>query len=88
MRKRFPNLGFYGVIFDPLKLPPEEPVVGDAIDDIADIVSDLSEILWRHEMLGEEDANWHFRYLYEIHWGRHLHELRHYLFVKRFHESK
>ena len=88
VRERFSDLGFYGVVFDPLRVPPEEPVIGDAVDDIADIIGDLSEVLWRYETLGIDDANWDFRFGYEIHWGRHLHELRFYLYVKRFRSAQ
>lgn len=79
----FPGLGFYGAA-DPLKVPNEEALVGDAIDDISDIARDLRKILWRWQILGTDDANWHFRFGYQTHWGRHLHELRFYLHAKQF----
>jgi hypothetical protein len=71
---RFPMLGLYAVS-DPLTLTGER-MVGDAIDDIADIALVLTETLWRWDNLGFDDAYWHFRSTYQIHWGRHLHELR------------
>jgi len=78
---RFPELGLYATI---VSGPPSEleGIVGDAIDDLADIASDLEEIVWRSENAGIDDATWHFRFGYLTHWGQHLVELRahiHYL---------
>jgi len=75
--RRFPNLGYYGTT-DPTEVPGE-PLVGDAIDDIMDIANDLKEVLWRYKRFGPDDANWHFRFLYQVHWGEHLRELARYL---------
>lgn len=62
------------------KLDPDQDLLtGDAYDDVRDIARDLSEVLWRRENNGAEDAAWHFHFLYEIHWGRHLHDLRSHL---------
>jgi hypothetical protein len=79
IRKRFPELGVYGTVYNPLAVPPESPLLGDAADDIADIMLDLSEVRWRSSEISHEDASWHFRWTYEIHWGRHLHAVRTYL---------
>jgi len=79
--ERFPQLGLYSVA-DPLNVPDEKPLVSDAIDDLADIASDLEEVIWRSENLGADDAHWHFRRLYTIHWGQHVRELSLYLHTK------
>jgi len=79
----FPGLGLYGIA-DPLEVPNKKAMVGDAIDDITDIARDLGEVVWRWQVLGADDANWHFRFGYQTHWGRHLHELRFYLHAKQF----
>nr|NUR37992.1 DUF5063 domain-containing protein [Sphingomonas sp.] len=76
--ERFPELGHYAVA-EPPELPPKEAMVGDAIDDLADIVRDLQEVVWRAEHQSENDARWYFRLLFQIHWGRHLRELSLYL---------
>jgi hypothetical protein len=78
---QFPDLGLYATIEpgDPDKL---DGMVGDAIDDLADIAGDLQEVIWRAENVGTDDAAWHFRFGYLSHWGQHLMELRghvHYL---------
>ena len=80
IRARFPDLGFYGTVFG-IDVPGEA-VIGDAIDDILDIANDLKEVLWRFERFGDDDANWHFRMLFEIHWGQHLRALAYYLHWK------
>ena len=59
-------------------------MVGDAVDDITDIVGDLSEALWRYTAVGPDDAHWYFRFSYETHWGRYLHDLRSYIYAKQF----
>ena len=79
--KRFPEYGLYAVA-DPTEPLNEESLVGDAIDDLADIARDLEEVVWRFENLGADDAHWHFKLLYRIHWGMHLRELSHYLHAK------
>jgi hypothetical protein len=60
---RFPEYGYYAMA-DPLEVLPEKPSVGDAIDDLADIVLDLREVLWRFETLGADDAHWLFRLMF------------------------
>jgi len=77
---RFPKLGWYGTA-DPCAVPAE-PLVGDAIDDLADILSDLEEVVWLAEHVGLDDAHWYFRFAFFSHWGRHLRELALYLHAR------
>lgn len=81
LAERFPNLGIYAVA-DPTEAINDEAMCGDAIDDLADIERDLSEVVWRFENIGAEDAHWYFKLLYRSHWGRHLRELALYLHAK------
>ena len=64
-------LSHYSEIFDPEVLPPEESVVADLGDDIADIHRDLvgGVSLHRAGQVAEAQADW--RTGFEIHWGRH-----------------
>jgi hypothetical protein len=83
---RFPELGFY---HSPASVPfeaEEDPTLslGDRIDDVADIAGELMEVVWRWENNGPADAVWYFRFSYEGHWGRHLHDLRRYLHALMF----
>jgi hypothetical protein len=77
---RFPDLGFYAVA-DPLAPVESERMLGDAIDDLADITSDLREVIWRDENISASDAAWFFRLLFP-HWGGHARELSLYLHAK------
>jgi hypothetical protein len=79
---RFPQFGFYSVA-DPTEVAGEV-LTGDAVDDIIDITNDLREILWRFENVGENDANWNFRLLFQSHWGVHLRNLSRYLHSIQF----
>jgi hypothetical protein len=72
---RFPELGLYATIV-PGQPTDLQGMVGDAIDDLVDIASDLEEVLWRSEHVNLEDARWHFRFGYLSHWGQHLMGLR------------
>lgn len=81
LAERFPQLGMYAVA-DPSEPINGDTMCGDAIDDLADIERDLSEVVWRFENIGPDDAHWHFKLLYRSHWGRHLRELALYLHAK------
>jgi len=84
LARRFPDLGYYGVA-DPLEpAPASETMNGDAVDDLADLVIDLSEISWRADANGLADAHWHLRESFAIHWGWHLRSLALYLHARQF----
>lgn len=73
---RFPTIGFYGVA-DPLEIEGSF-MLGDAIDDLCDIANDLSEVIWRWEHMGPDDAHWYLHLMY-VHWGWHMRELQSFL---------
>ncbi len=57
--------------------------MADAINDLADIRTDLLEVVWRWNNVGEADAEDSSCESYESHWGRfHLPGLRHYVSAK------
>lgn len=77
---RFPHYGIYNVAVDVTKNVGEgKAIVGDSIDDIADITGDLIETKWRWEKNSPEDALCHFKFSFESHWSQHLRELQIYL---------
>lgn len=81
--KRFPNYGLYNLPCEiTTKIGETEIIVGDAIDDIADITTDMQEIKWRWNNTSIDDALWHFRFGYRSHWGNHLRNLQFYLYAK------
>ncbi len=81
--KSFPSFGFY-----PVTTPDEnfgqETTAGDAIDDLADIANDLEVVVWRWKSTSARDAEWHFRFGYVSHWGRHLRDLQSYVHYQLF----
>ena len=81
LAERFPDLGLYGSA-DPLELEGDV-TLGDAIDDLADIIVDLREVVWRFDVLGAQDAYWYLN-LMHFHWGAHLRELARHLHARRF----
>ena len=64
-------LRHYGEVYDPLLMPPEEPVVGDVADDIADIYRDVATGLRLFDAGDEAEALWEWGFLFRIHWGEH-----------------
>ena len=79
---RFPDYGLYPVS-DPTASPTDAAMMGDAINDLADLTLDMREVVWLAEHIGLDDAHWHFKLLY-FHWGRHARELALYLHARQF----
>lgn len=61
----------YGAVFDPLLVPPEEPVVGSLSDDIADIYRDVVSGLREYEAGRRASAIWEWGFGLRHHWGDH-----------------
>lgn len=74
----FPDVGWYALV-DPQDGQDQQIGMSIAVSDLAEIASDLMEVLWLFENASHNDAVWEFRFGYQNHWGRHLHELRSYL---------
>ena len=79
---KFPSLGYYYVT-TPVEPPGEaEVTIGDAIDDLADILRDLIDVQWYFEHTSVANALWHYEQNYKFHWSRHLRNLQSYLLHK------
>jgi hypothetical protein len=85
---RFPDFGFYRVVV------PAEPddggddgavTLGDAVDDLLDITSDLLDARWYREHGAAGDGERCAGEMFHYHWGRHLRDLQSYLH-RRLHE--
>jgi hypothetical protein len=82
--EHFPNLGYYNTPSTiSVGVGEAEMLTGDALDDLTDIASDLSKIMWLWEYTSENNALWHLRFSYETHWGSHLKCLQMYLHALR-----
>jgi hypothetical protein len=68
--KRLP-LDLYSEVFNPLTVPPEEPVVGSLTDDLSDIYHDVITWLRPYETGRRSDALWNWTFNLQIHWGEH-----------------
>jgi hypothetical protein len=79
---RFPDYGLYP-ISDPTASVEDAAMMGDAIDDLADLTLDMREVVWLAENVGVDDAHWSFR-LHFFHWGRHARELGLYLHARQW----
>ncbi len=74
------EIGFYGVVYDPSVVPPEEPVVGDIADDIADIYRNVLGGLRHHDAGRRADALWEWTFQFQLHWGGHATSAMHVLY--------
>lgn len=81
----FPDFGYYNFV------RPEVPSgaaiqsgVNDAVDDLAEILADVSGALDHEGQFGWERAAWEARESYETHFGSHLVDLRSYVYRLRF----
>lgn len=78
--QRFPSFGYYNLpVTVTENLMETDRMLGDAIDDLADIACDLASIRWCWMHASEEDALWHFHYGFEHHFGHHLRHLQWYV---------
>jgi hypothetical protein len=65
----FGDREIYWMLFDASQ--PSEPVCGSLSDDFLDIYNDVKKglVLWTAD--DRTEAIWHWRFNFEIHWGRH-----------------
>ena len=78
--KRFPNYGYYNLAEKiTTDIGDSRTLVGDAIDDLADIAQDLYEVEWYWSNTSEANALFYFENDFRLHWRRHLRRLQLYL---------
>ena len=64
----------YREIFDPYDDPSDEPIYGSLGGDLAEIYSDLRDVLEAYKTKDQDaltDILWHARFQFEHHWGEH-----------------
>ena len=57
----------------------KDDAIGDAIDDLTDIIIDLSEIKWRIENNSLADGLWFFELIFYAHTQQHILDLLNYM---------
>jgi hypothetical protein len=79
--RRYPTLGYYWTALHPIMKDGTEGelAVGDAIDDLADILIGLREVQWFNRNADRKNALAAMRFRYESHLWMHIHPLRQYL---------
>ena len=72
----FKDFGLYKSIFDINDIYNlKENAIGDAIDDLSDIIADLLEIKWRIENNSLADGLWFFELIFYSHTQQHILDL-------------
>ena len=73
IQKNFPDFGYYNVCLNTKETTgiKYENGIGDAMDDITDILKDLWNAGWRFRNTSAEDAVFHFKVLFRPHTKDH-----------------
>jgi hypothetical protein len=72
----FKDFGFYKLIIDINDIDNlKDNAIGDAIDDLSDIITDLLEIKWRIENNSLADGLWFFQFTFYAHTQQHILDL-------------
>lgn len=64
-------IDMYGEVFDPIPIPPEEPVIGSIADDVVDIYRDIVTGLRAYQNGNKSGALWEWGFGFQHHWGEH-----------------
>jgi hypothetical protein len=64
-------IDMYGEIFNPLIVPPEDPVIGSITDDVISIYRDVVTGLRAYQRGDLSNARWEWGFSFAHHWGRH-----------------
>lgn len=81
IKSNFPTLGFYNTFINFTEVPINENnlALGDAFDDLSDIIIDLLEVKWRLENNSYNDGIWFFKFIFKNHTKSHILGLLNYL---------
>ena len=76
----FKDYGFYRTVLDINDLDNiEDLAIGDAIDDLTEIIADLLEVKWRIENNSIDDGLWFFELIFKSHTQAHIIDLLNYM---------
>jgi len=80
VESNFQNYGFYKTFLDINDIANlKDNAIGDAIDDLSDIITDLLEIKWRIENNSLADGLWFFELIFNSHTQQHIIDLLNYM---------
>ena len=80
VESNFENFGFYKTILDINNFENhQEDAIGDAVDDLTDIIQDFLEVKWRIENNSLEDGLWFFKFIFRSHTQQHILDLLNYI---------
>ena len=76
----FKDYGFYRTVLDINDLDnTQDLAIGDAIDDLTDIIADLLEVKWRIENNSIDNGLWFFELIFKSHTQEHIIDLLNYM---------
>jgi hypothetical protein len=76
----FPNFGWYKVVLNPDDMTEYNEIgLGDAVDDLHDIIREILEVKWRLEYNSVDNGLWFFKFIFSAHIKEHLIGLLKYL---------
>lgn len=79
VESNFPDFGFYNIALDLMDTcAKDNTAIGDAIDDLSDIILDLLQIKWRIENNSSDDGLWYFQFIFSGHIQQHIIDLLNY----------
>ncbi|PWJ32897.1 hypothetical protein [Sediminitomix flava] len=78
------DFGYYHTVLNANEVSQNvENGIGDAVDDLSDIIYDLLEVKWRIEKNSLADGLWYFQFIFQAHTKEHLINLLNYLLFKK-----
>jgi len=75
VESNFKDFGFYKIVLEINDMVNDEIGIGDAVDDLNDIIKDLLEVKWRIENNSLNDGLWFFNFIFNAHTEKHIIDL-------------
>jgi hypothetical protein len=80
VKSNFPDFDWYSMVLDLNKMEPNIEIgIGDALDDLTDIIKDMLVVMWKMDNTSEKDSLWEFEFSMRTHSEQHLIDLLKYL---------
>jgi hypothetical protein len=79
VESNFKDFGFYKMVLEINDMVNDEIGIGDAVDDLSDIIKDLLEVKWRIDNNSLNDGLWFFNFIFNSHTEKHIIDLLNYI---------